>query len=102
MDLSVRHVAQRSRYLTNIQKGFKNIQKSIAMLPHLAAGANHTARDIQNFGPFWLFKIQGGGECPICPPDKNTASGVHKLERIQLFNASVSVSLDLRSRTVSP
>ena len=52
MDLSVRRVAQGSRYPTKdktSKKGLKNIQKSIATLSHLAAAptaANRTACDI--------------------------------------------------------
>ena len=41
LDLSVHHVAQRSRYLAkDPKKGLKNIQKSIAALSHLAATAS--------------------------------------------------------------
>ena len=36
---------------------------------HYAAD-NRTACDIQNFGPFWFVKIQGG-QCPPGPPDIN-------------------------------
>ena len=53
------------------KKYFKNIQKSITELLHLAAplyaADNCTARDIHNFGPFWLSKFKGGGNAPLAP-----------------------------------
>ena len=53
----------------NIQKIFKKYPKidyrAFASSRHHYAADNRTARDIQNFGPFWVVKIQGGQ----CPPD---------------------------------
>ena len=59
----------------NIQKIFKKYPKidyrAFASSRLHYAADNRTARDIQNIGPFWVVKIQGGGQCPPGPPDKN-------------------------------
>ena len=58
-------MAQRSIYLTkHPKKGLKKYSK-------VDCRAFATSRDIPNFGPFWVVKIQGGGQCPPGPPDKN-------------------------------
>ena len=58
----------------NIQKIFLKYPKidyrAFASSRRHYAADNRTARDIQNFGPFWVVKIQGG-QCPPGPPDKN-------------------------------
>ena len=57
----------------NIQKIFKKYPKidyqAFASSRRHYAADNRTARDIQNIGPFWVVKIQGG-QCPPGPPDK--------------------------------
>ena len=68
MDLAVCQVDQQSRYLTkHPKKCLKNIQISIAVLSHLVA-ADRTARDIPNFGPFSVVKIQVGAMPPLPHP----------------------------------
>ena len=73
VDLSVRRVVQRSRYLTKhppkIKKYTKIDCRAFAFSRRYAA-ANRTARDILNLGHFWVDKIQGG-QCPLCPLIKN-------------------------------
>ena len=55
----------------NIQKIFKKYPKidyrAFASSRHHYAADNRTARDIQHFGPFWVVKIQGGGNAPLAP-----------------------------------
>ena len=55
----------------NIQKIFKKYPKidyrAFASSRRHYAADNHTARDIHNFGPFWVVKIQGGA-MPPWPP----------------------------------
>ena len=62
----------------NIQNIFKKYPKidyrAFASNRRHYAADNRTARDIQNCGPFWVVKIQGGGAMPPPPPgppDKN-------------------------------
>ena len=72
VDLSVRRVAQRSRYLTkHPQKVVKNIQKSIASLSHLAAAS--TRRLIAPRATYQILHLFGlskfkGGMPPMPPP----------------------------------
>ena len=58
----------------NIQNIFKKYPKidyrAFASSRRHYAADNRTARDIQNIGPFWVVKIQGG-QCPPGPPDTN-------------------------------
>ena len=73
MDLSVRRVAQRLDISQNIQKRFKKYPKIDCRTfafsrHHCYVAANHTVRDIPDFGPFWIVKIQGGGNMPPLPP----------------------------------
>ena len=55
----------------NIQKVFKKYPKidyrAFASSRHHYAADNRTACDIQHFGPFWVVKIQGGGNAPLPP-----------------------------------
>ena len=55
----------------NIQKIFKKYPKidyrAFESSRHHYAADNRTARDIHNFGPFWVVKIQGGA-MPPWPP----------------------------------
>ena len=56
----------------NIQKIFKKYPKidyrAFASSHRHYAADNRTARDIQNVGPFWVVKIQGGGgNDPLAP-----------------------------------
>ena len=53
---------------------------------HYAAD-NHTARDIPNFGPFWVVKIQGegGGECPLLPDIPDQASSTYSSVKLNVF-----------------
>ena len=59
----------------NIQKIFLKYPKidyrAFASSRRHYAADNCTACGIQNFGPFWVVKIQGGGGMPPGPPDKN-------------------------------
>ena len=54
----------------NIPKIFKKDPKidyrAFASSRHHYAADNRTARDIHNFGPFWVVKIQGG-QSPLAP-----------------------------------
>ena len=58
----------------NIQQIFKKYPKidyrAFAFSRRHYTADNRTARDIQNFGPFWVVKIQGG-QCPLAPLIKN-------------------------------
>ena len=78
MDLSVYAAWLRGPDISqNIQIFFQKYPKIdyrvFASSRHHYAADNRTARDIQHFGPFWVVKIQGGGQCPPAPPppDKN-------------------------------
>ena len=55
----------------NIQKILKKYPKidyrAFASSRHHYAADNRTARDI-HFGPFWVVKIQGGGNAALAPP----------------------------------
>ena len=56
----------------NTQHSFKKYPqidyRGFAFSSRHYAAANRTARGIPHFGPFWVVRIQGGGQCP---PDKN-------------------------------
>ena len=67
----------------NIHKIFKKHPKidyrAFASSRRHYAADNRTARDIQNFGPFWVVKIQGG-QWPPGPPDKKYPCYTHHAE----------------------
>ena len=69
MDLSLYAAWPRvSDISQSIQKIFKNYPKidyqAFASSRRHYAADNRTARDIQNLGPFWVVKIQGGAMPP--------------------------------------
>ena len=86
MDLSVYAAWLRGPDISqNIQQIFKKYPKidyrAFASSRRHYAADNCTARDIQNFGPVWVVKIQGGGQCPPGPPDKNIPASLSPVER---------------------
>ena len=75
MDLSVYAAWLRGPDISqNIQKRFKKYPKidcrAFVFSRRCYTVDNRTARDIPNFGPFWVVKIQGG-QCPPGPPNTN-------------------------------
>ena len=73
-----------SQNINNYLKEYPKIDyRAFAFSRRHYAADNRTARDIQNVGPFWVVKIQGG-QCPLAPLIKYPCPSLRVRSLIQM------------------